>query len=562
MLIDSIKSLLTHLDYEVPKRFVVPKCLPFALNGLTVVTEADGKYKISSDSNEWALQSKIKLDDKQLTSLANLVARFAPPSSIVSLQPDTHAAGDVFVGMVMSWNNESIPINLISGDIGCGLTVLPFRGDMEMASTEEDFSHILATIRQSLKRGVLAESGQSLNEFTKEASEFYGESELSEWLDEMHYVLSAIGVKFDDQRDSVLKYIAKYAQSLGSSGNHFMEISEDDWCNQWMVIHSGSRGLGAEVYSAMAGACRFVNKGYEVATGNLATFYTRAYDALNKFAKLNRVICGIVVLKNLGYTYRAHELKAYMEQSPLFKDAINACPDSDMPALIGGLTHNGLKAFINRKTREVLYVLCKGSIALTKRASSAIVALRAGDGCYAWTMVDPTCDWEETTIKQALWLNFKVVYEADGVIYCGHGAGRSQSTRETSEQSTFKDVMAFYDEVKIVGNLAPGVLGDNPRIAYKDTESIIKELPRDIACTKSQLRTLVSYKEGISYNGKINFACAEYIKSVWPNLSDHRKLWMDLNLCRIHITTDKFESMKREVFNIQEAYLAKKCGLT
>lgn len=565
MSINSIKTLLTTLNYEIPKRFVVPKAIPFDVNGLMTMSRTDrSQYTIFLGDKQWTLNTKIVLDNTDLDRLVHLIVRFAPPSSIVSLQPDTHSAGNVFVGMVMSWDDKSIPINLISGDIGCGITVLPFKSSNSFMQTDADCSYVLATIRQSLKRGSLAENGVTLNEFTKEASEFYGDSELNEWLDEMDYVLSSIGVKFEDEdrRESVLKYIGKYAQSLGSSGNHFMEIAVDDWGSQWMVVHSGSRGLGAEVYSVLAGACRFTTNGHEVATGNLATFYTRAYDALNKFAKLNRVICAISVLKNLGYHYRAEDLKMFMRKSKLFEPAINKCSESDILALMSGLTHNGMKAFVNHVSKEVLYVLCKGSIALSKRASAAIVALRAGDGCYLWTMVDASCNWEETEIKQALVLNYKVVYEADGVIYCGHGAGRSQSTRETAEKSTFEDVMSWYAECGIVGNIAPGVLGDNPRIAYKDADAIIDELPIEDACTHSQLRTRVTYKEGISYNASAKASCAEFIRKIWPHLINvtlnnrlaHRKLWMDLNLCRVHLTTEEFELMRNEQNDIIDEF--------
>jgi len=54
---------------------------------------------------------------------------------------------------------------------------------------------------------------------------------------------------------------------------------------------------------------------------------------------------------------------------------------------------------------------------------------------------------------------YTTVHHADGVIYSGHGAGRSQSTTKTAKASTFDDLMAFYNEADVVGNVAPGVLG-------------------------------------------------------------------------------------------------------
>jgi len=161
-----------------------------------------------------------------------------------------------------------------------------------------------------------------------------------------------------------MQYIGRFAQSLGSSGNHFTECPVIFSVLYWLVVHSGSRGLGAKVYDVIAQACRAVNDGFEVATGELAKFYTVAYDALNKFAKMNRVICAIAVLKELNYVYSVSTLKSVMAQSHLFAPAIEKCgADSTgnaMLALISGLTHNGLKAYVNDVSKEVLFVLSKG----------------------------------------------------------------------------------------------------------------------------------------------------------------------------------------------------------
>ncbi len=583
-------KLLTKLGYDVeamrlpwPEGRPLHTCHPPDKQALKIPSKEDNflledievtpnnqektSFTIKQGEKEWQLETKVVLEDSDIQNIASIAARFAPINSTVCMQADTHGAGNVYVGLIMTFNNTSIPINMISGDIGCGLSIVPFVQKnihvKELDNKEERdkfYSYALAIMRRTLKRGRAAEEGGFLSKYIGYAIDFYGMVELPQWLDEMREILEYVDIPFDSYNESssniqkeiypglteeqsvVLRYIGRFAQSLGSSGNHFMEISTDEQGYLWAVVHSGSRGLGAKVYSVIAEACRIVNyyNGFvcELATGNLAVFYARVYDALNKFAKLNRIMCAIAVLHDLGFEIEPKTLQHHMRESFVFKPAIEVCGQDGeaMLSLLSGLTHNGIKAYINDQTKEVHYVLSKGAIAMTKRASASIVALRAGDGCYVWTLADQSCDWKEVDIRVAIQKGYTPVSKTDGVIFSGHGAGRSRSTNKTAEMSTFEDLDNFFSTNDIAGNIAPGVLGDNPRIAYNDVPTIIKHLPLTIACTKSQLRTRVAHKEGITYTNKHNDACGRYINSVWEKSSDLKKLHFDLNLCQKYLT--------------------------
>ena len=559
----SHRQLLKNLGYS-NWDFNTKKESSFETN-INIERTSDFKFTVSSFNGKWFIESKIILQEKDLHSIACIASRFAPNDSIISLQPDTHGAGNIYVGMIMTFQDTKIPINFVSGDIGCGLTVLPI-SETKLPETEEYYSYVLACIRKSIKRGKMAEQGLSNNEFLSEAIEFYNSIELTSWLDELKYIFDTLGLdittdnsKIDgltENQSQTLRYIGKFAQSLGSSGNHFMEMSKDDQNKYWLVIHSGSRGLGAIVYNIIADACRCINDGFEIATNELAKFYIRVYDAINKFAKLNRVICGVAVLKELGFKYKSNELKNIMKQSYLFAPTIAKCQDNEdsILSLISGLTHNGLKAFTNDETKEVLYILSKGAVAMSKRSSASIVALRAGEGCYVWTLADPSCNWKEEDLQTALLKNYTTIYKCDGVIYSGHGAGRSQSTTATAKMTTFEDVVKFYDEYNIIGNIAPGILGDNPRIAYNDVNTIIKQLPLDIACTSSLLKTVVTFKEGIVYQKDYIKKCADYITKNWNISSNARKLWLDINVCAQMLKEDDFSRFIKEREEIMNQY--------
>lgn len=547
----------------------VPKESAFDLEDIIVepvpcAPDALFSYTVAYSDKSWDLNTKVALNEKDVRSVACIAARFAPPGSTVNLQADTHGAGNVYVGMIMSFGHERIPINMVSGDIGCGLSIVPVVGrdgkhmhESSIAEADKDkfYSFVLATIRKSLKRGKAAEAGTLLSRNIKEAMHFYGSDELTEWLQEMRYVLEMVGLETEED---LLNYIGRFAQSLGSSGNHFMEMSVDDQGYLWWVVHSGSRSLGSKVYEAIAGACRLVTGGLEIATGPLAVFYVRAYDVLNKFAKLNRILCALAVSDALGFSTEAEVFHKAMKASFLFAPAMHAVGhDADaMLSLMSGLTHNGLKAYVSDKEKKVLFVMSKGAIAMTKRASASIVALRAGDGCYVWTLADAGCTWYEQRVQDAVTKikeeGYTAVHETPAVVYSGHGAGRARASTKTAAMSSFADVVAFYEEQGIVGNVAPGVLGDNPRIAYNDVPTILSHLPLHLAATKSQLATRVTYKEGIvTWPKTLNEQCADYIAEVWSSMSDTRKLWLDATLC---LSTKQKEVMQKCIEERESIY--------
>jgi hypothetical protein len=550
----------------------------FELESLTVTatpaaSDAIASYNILYNETQWTLNTKVVLTEKDVRAVACLAARFAPPGSIVNLQADTHGAGNVFVGMIMSYGHERIPVNIVSGDIGCGLSIVPLvKGkhlhQRDVGDREDVFhSYVLATIRKNLKRGKAAEEGTLISRNIVEAMQFYGSEELTQWLDEMEAILTMVDIPIPSTaatpgltqtQSDVLNYISRFAQSLGSSGNHFMELTVDEEGYYWWVVHSGSRSLGSKVYEVIAGACRLLSGGLELATGPLADFYAKAYDALNKFAKLNRILCALAVSDAMGLSIQASELHAAMKASFLFAPAMQAVGhDADaMLSLMSGLTHNGLKAYVSDEDKQVLFVLSKGAIAMTKRASASIVALRAGDGCFVWTLADPTCPWYEQKIQDAVTKvkeqGYQTVHSTPAVVYSGHGAGRIRATMKTAAMASFEDVVAFYEEQSVAGNVAPGILGDHPRIAYNDIPTILAHLPLHLAATKSRLATCVSYKEGIvNWPKEPIEKCAAYIESVWNSCSETRKLWLDVNLC---IGTSHKEAMLRYLGEREEIY--------
>lgn len=526
---------------------------PFDVEGLTIDDERPDGWTIRVDHDVWRVETKVVFEREDIDKISNLVARLAPPGSTARLQADAHGAGNVYVGIVVQFDDRSIPVSLVSADIGCGISIIPVltkRTSLDRDSLEdlEYRTFALGCMRRALKRGKIAEHGTTECAYVESAASFYDDIELGEWLDEMAYVLSMTGIlpvggEEDDTRVSTLRFVSKFAQTLGSSGNHFMELATDDFDDDWLVVHSGSRGLGAMVHSVVSYACKATSGGFEVATGPLAIFYRRAYDALNGFAKLNRIACAVAVLEEMGEVTDPSVLLSEMRSRRLFSSALARVDDNGIvSALMSGLTHNGIKAFVNHDDKKILFLACKGAIAVSKRGAAAIVALRAGEGCVVFLLADATCPWVEMPIADAVKLQdasgYFAVGDADGVVLAGHGAGRTQSASKTSRMSTFEEIKEYFDGVGVVANIAPGVLGDNPKVAYKPSDEILNNLPLGEAAGWSFLRTRVSHKEGISFKIDEVRRCARYIESVDIDATPLASIWHDIAVCRRVLTKE------------------------
>lgn len=516
-------------------------------------------YQIIDSSGTRHLKLKLHMDEELVDRVCKIAILNSNPGSVIEMQPDSHAAGNIFVGMVMVFDSSRIPVSIVSADIGCGLTLLPVVDNEKHVNVSgieniEKFKlKFLLASRSSLKRGNVSEKGELVSELIYDALDFYDEETVGTWLDDMKDILVRTGLwrqavndangtykDLTEDQHTCLRYIGRYSQTLGSSGNHFMELSEDDNGYLWAVVHSGSRRIGAMIYSCISSACKFMNNGLDMATGDLSTIYCRAYDCLNKFAKMNRAMCAIAVMKTLGIESRGSKLSTTLTDSWIFKNAISKHSmveeesKASAQSLLSGLCHNGIKAFANEDTRQVVYILSKGAISVTTRASSSIVALKAGEGCVAFVLSNPENQWKEVTMQESSKLvgdGYEVNPEHstwnDSILFAGHGAGRKQATSITENEYKFDDLVEYFGERGVIANIAPGVLGDHPS-GYKDVSEIISKLPLGISTSHSYMKTLVSYKEGLPKGPKMSKRLAGYVKKNWDTMTDTQKICIDL----------------------------------
>lgn len=520
-------------------------------------------WRITGPAGEWTVEAKLALNEAALHHLLNLLVAFVPSGKSVSLQADSHQAGNCWVGLVCVYDEARIPFVPISADIGCGMCLLPLvkdgvhvnGHDLSPPYMEALQVRVLLTARAALQRGKAAEKGSAAVPLVDEVLQFLDrEHERDAWVEDLRRLFQELDIAVPG--GDVLAFAMGFGMTLGSSGNHFLELNQGDDGRLYLVIHSGSRGLGAMVYHRISQICCTLYGVNAVAVGKYAALYNLAYSALNNFAVINRLLCGICVLRHLGCTHGGAALKDHMvHHTPLFADLAHQ-PDQ-VGALLRGVTHNGMKCFVDHAARRKIFVMCKGAIAISARASCGIVALRAGEGVVVMTFLDATAQWVECDLRDVgAYADYTAIHDigATDILLMGHGAGRSTSTTATWKASEYAAVLAYYRQHGIVGGLSPGVLGDNPVTAYKPVQEVRRHLPEGRARAVGWLRTLVNHKEGIDHRPQWWGKFVDFVLDAWPGMADVEKVMCDLILVRRGLQDRGFDAMWAEQQRLAEGY--------
>lgn len=146
----------------------------------------------------------------------------------VALMPDAHFGKGSSVGTVIPTLGAVIPA-AVGVDIGCGVV-----GALTRRSWTAVEHLDLAALRESIESAIPLSPGnynRSLDRFPFTAARI---AELEELAD----------------RDLVdLEHSPKWREQLGSlgGGNHFIELCVDERDRVWMLLHSGSRGVGNKI---------------------------------------------------------------------------------------------------------------------------------------------------------------------------------------------------------------------------------------------------------------------------------------------------------------------------
>ena len=138
----------------------------------------------------------------------------------VAVMPDCHLGKGATVGSVIATKGAIIPA-AVGVDIGCGMIAVKTK------FFAEDLPNNLEKVRTGIERRIPLEAGAFNRKITDTARKR----------------VTQLKKEATQDYDSVDK---RWTDALGSlgSGNHFIEISLDESNRVWVVLHSGSRGIG------------------------------------------------------------------------------------------------------------------------------------------------------------------------------------------------------------------------------------------------------------------------------------------------------------------------------
>jgi tRNA-splicing ligase RtcB len=157
--------------------------------------------------------------DPETIRQAEKTARLPIVEGHVALMPDAHVGIGATVGSVIPTKNAVIP-SAVGVDIGCGMIATEL--DVMESQLPDNLEPLLGRIEKAIPAGV----GQGHDRVARNADK---------WLTD-HAPASELAA------DKTAKVLRQFG-TLGS-GNHFFELCIDERGRVWVVLHSGSRGIG------------------------------------------------------------------------------------------------------------------------------------------------------------------------------------------------------------------------------------------------------------------------------------------------------------------------------
>jgi tRNA-splicing ligase RtcB (3'-phosphate/5'-hydroxy nucleic acid ligase) len=386
-----------------------------------------GNYEV--DNLEGAVPIKrwtkgVAVEDAALAQLAN-VARLPFIHKWVAAMPDVHWGMGATVGSVIPTKGAIIPA-AVGVDLGCGMMAV------ETTLRAEDLPDTLAPVRAAIERAV--PHGRS-NDGRRRDRGAWGNVPKpvgERWTAELASRFAVIADKHPKIAD------ANSLVHLGTlgTGNHFIELCLDERDHVWVMLHSGSRGIGNRIGSYFIRLAREEMSRWfiHLPDQNLAYFpegtehfddYVQAVGWAQDFARINRELMMSAVL-------------AALEQAPGLRPFAT-------PTVAVNCHHNYV-------AREHHY---GADVWVTRKG-----AVRAGEGEYG---IIPGSMGAKSFIVRGKG-------NPESFCSCSHGAGRAMSRTEARKRFSIEDHAEATKHVECRKD--EGVIDETPA-AYKPIEAVM-----------------------------------------------------------------------------------------
>ena len=347
-----------------------------------------------------------------------------------ALMPDAHSGYVAPIGSVLITKEYIVP-SWVGYDIGCGMTAVKLTNKDILKKINANSMKIYNQVKNNVPMGL-----GKINNSGKISAE-----------SEKQFQLLVKKFKQGAHNRNILNFIesGKALQYLGSlgHGNHFIEISYEK-NNAWIVVHSGSRGVGHRIATEYMKKSAGKNKGFEETfplheNSDFGKEYLNILDFGLEFALLNRM----EIIKKV-VTSIEHVLGEKVKYT-----------------LWVNKNHN------HAIKEHGLYIHRKGATP-AKKNERGVIPANMKDGSFL--------------VKG---LGNKKFLESSS-----HGAGREYSRKEAREKISLED---FKEEMKgITGTISQSTLDEAPQ-AYKNIFQVMKAQEKSVKVLK-QLKPIINWK--------------------------------------------------------------------
>jgi len=339
----------------------------------------------------------------------------------VCLMPDVHLASEVCVGAVVATEGVVYP-QAVGGDIGCGMAALRFDLEASAIDNEQSAGRLLASLYRSVP--------SNKHRKPMPLPEVLVPEELS---------------------DPKLAKIASRdgAVQLGTlgRGNHFLEFQSDQQGQLWVMLHSGSRGVGQAIAGHHTSSAESRSSGLVTidAMTNKGQAYLHDAGWARRYAAENRLAMLRVVEELLSEQFRC-----IAESKTLIHADHNHVQEE---------THGGREFLVHRKGAQSAAENEAGIVPGSMGASSFHTV---GRGC-------------EAALRS-----------------CSHGAGRRMSRTEARRAVSTKAFERQVGGLWFDRRKADRLRDESPGV-YKDIRQVMRA-QRDLIKVVRELRPLLNYK--------------------------------------------------------------------
>jgi tRNA-splicing ligase RtcB len=365
----------------------------------------------------------------------------------VAAMADVHVGIGATVGSVIATHGAIVPA-AVGVDIGCGMTAQ--RLDLRAEDLPDGLEKLRHAIERAVPHGRTDHGGRNDRGAWGETPEAL----LQAW---PHRSLEALLPHVLERHPKLVGGHTNTHRHLGTlgTGNHFIELCLDESGGVWLMLHSGSRGIGNRIgsYFIERAKERLTERGVTLEDADLAWFeqgeplfedYLAAVSWAQDFARWNREIMLQNCIAAVG---------AALRRPMAGHDRAIACHHN----YVARETHYGAEVWV---TRKGAIRAGAGEMGIIPGSMGARSYLVRGKGC------------------------------AESFDSCSHGAGRRMSRTEARKRFKTADLVAQTTGIECRKD--DGVLDEIPG-AYKSIDSVMAN-QTDLVEVVHELRQILNVK--------------------------------------------------------------------